>query len=461
MIAKQFARGMWVFSSAGYGISGVALAGLVLSGCGNGTFPINTNVLPFNSYESKYADKSDVCYPARQPLIDSGNVFSESMITGALVGGAAGAAVGAATSKNQGQGAVVGGMIGIAAGLTAGYLHAKQEQAKTRAELLASIDADASRDNRQLVTGSNAIANLTRCRQNQIAAVERNYRAKAITGAQARQQLQDIETSVHADNALIGDVLGEAVDRSKVYVQARTESGGTIASGATQAVVVQPGQYVSTVNANVRGAPSTSGKTVDTLHTGETVSVVSDAGNGWVSISHNGVTGFVASRLLVEPSSAAARQAQQRGGVAAAAPSATGAQVVTPTTASASTQAPTVAATTTNAPATPPSAAVTAPSATTETAPDQAPASAASAAPPASAGSAPPPATVAPAAAPASPPPPVVASDTPASAPSRATNDNGTATFVRTTEEAEHRQQAHKQVESELQTRINSLPTTG
>src|SRR5579864_3661396 len=272
MIAKQFARGMWVFSSAGYGISGVALAGLVLSGCGNGTFPINTNALPFNSYESKYADKSDICYSARQPLIDSGNVFAESMITGALVGGAAGAAVGAATSKNQGQGAVVGGVIGVAAGLTAGYLHAKQEQAKTRAELLASIDADASRDNRQLVTGSNAIANLTRCRQDQIAAVERNYRAKAITAPQARQQLQDIQTSVHADNALIGDVLGEAVDRSKVYVQARAESGGPIASSAaTHAVAVQPGQYVATVNANVRGTPSTSGKTVDTLRTGETV----------------------------------------------------------------------------------------------------------------------------------------------------------------------------------------------
>jgi hypothetical protein len=80
---------------------------------------------------------------------------------------------------------------------------------------------------------------------------------------------------------------------------------------------------------------------------------------------------------------------------------------------------------------------------------------------PTSAAPAPPPATPAPAATPASPPPSVVASNTPATAPARATNDNGTATFVRTTEEAEHRQQAHKQVESELQTRINSLPTTG
>src|SRR5215469_796637 len=158
MVAKQFARGMCVISSAGYGISGMALAGLVLSGCNNGKLPIN---LPFNNNtESNYADKSDVCYTQRQPLIDSKNVFAESMITGALIGGAGGAAVGAAASKNPGQGALVGGMIGIAAGLTAGYLHAKQEQAKTRAELLASIDADASRDNRQLVTGSNAIANL-------------------------------------------------------------------------------------------------------------------------------------------------------------------------------------------------------------------------------------------------------------------------------------------------------------
>jgi uncharacterized protein YgiM (DUF1202 family) len=417
-MTNQVNRGRRVFSSAGYGVSSLALAGLVLSGCGT-----VANLNPFNSLETKYGNQSDACYYARKPLIDSGNVFAQSMITGAAVGGATGAVAGALIAKDKVEGAVVGGVVGAAAGAAAGYLHAKQEQAKTRAELIASIDTDAARDNRQLVTGSNAIAMLTRCRQDQIAVVERNYRSKAISASEARQQLQGIQSAVHDDNALISDVLGEADNRSNTYIQARADSGAPVGGGGHY-TPTRPGQYISTVNANVRGGPSTGGKVVDTLHTGEAITVVADAGNGWVSISHNGVTGYVSRRLLAEPNSATARRAEERGGATQA------------------NAAPT-------APAQPPA----------EAAP---PAGTPSTAPAPSVATAPPPEAPPPAAAPpeAPPPPPVVANAEPPEH-TAAVGDSGTATFVRTTEEAQRREEAHKQVESELQTRINNLPNSG
>ena len=378
-----------------------------------------SNIIPFNSFDSKYGNRTDVCYYARKPLIESGDVFAHSIYTGAAIGGATGAAAGAIAAKDKVQGAIVGGVIGIAAGAAAGYLHAKQEQTKSRAELIASIDADAARDNRQLVTGSNAIASLTHCRQDQIASVERNYRSKAITSADARRQLTTIQAAVRDDNALIKDVVGKAVDRSTVYTQARAESGG---GGGRHSVAIQPGQYVATANANVRSGPSTSGKVVDTLKTGEEISVVADAGNGWANINHNGVSGYVSRRMLAEPSSVAAHRADDRGGPAKSTPS------------------------------TPPSAAVPsmaeAPTSSgAEPGPQQSETQTGTTAPPESSVTST-----------AASTPSVVstAAVTPAYA-----GDNPTTSFHRSTEEALRREEAHKQIESELQTRISGLPAAG
>jgi hypothetical protein len=181
----------------------------------------------FNSLEGRYGGSTaeDSCQALRQPLIDTGKVFSQSMVTGALVGAAVGAGAGAAINKNdRGLGALFGGLTGGAAGAFAGYLDAKRKQANTQAELLASIDADAARDNKTLVSTSNVIGRLTKCRRGQIASVEKRYKAKKLTPSQAKAELEKIQEAVHEDNELIAEVLGDAAERSRVYVDARADA---------------------------------------------------------------------------------------------------------------------------------------------------------------------------------------------------------------------------------------------
>lgn len=287
-------------------LSTMAAAGLLLSGCSGGGLNM------FNDLDRQYGDRTDVCYAARKPLIDTGNVFAESMITGAAIGAATGAATGAAADRsNRGQGAVWGAVTGFLVGLTAGYLDAKQKQAKNQAELLASIDADASRDNQKLAASNSAIGQLTRCRQTQVEGVERQYRSHAVTAAQAKAQLQQIQSSIHQDNELISDVLGRSVDRAKVYIKARGDAGGPVSNAsAHHASPAQPGQYVATGNINVRGSPSTNAPVVGHLSRGEAVDVGSDDGSGWLSVTVNGSQGYVSKSLLVSASSPGATKLQ-------------------------------------------------------------------------------------------------------------------------------------------------------
>jgi gas vesicle protein len=217
--------------AVGLHLSAVALVCISVGGCAQTKQVMNKiqdkTFGGFNSLEGKYggSNAEDSCQELRQPLIDTGKVFSQSMVTGALLGAAAGAGVGAAVNKNnRGMGAFLGGLTGGAAGAFAGYLDAKRKQANTQAELLASIDADAARDNKTLVSTSNVIKRLTSCRRGQIASVEKRYKAKKLTAAQAKAELERIQAAVHEDNQLIAEVLGDASERSRVYVDARADA---------------------------------------------------------------------------------------------------------------------------------------------------------------------------------------------------------------------------------------------
>ena len=215
----------------GLHLSALAVVGISVSGCAQTKQMMNKiqdkTFGGFNSLEGRYGESNteDSCQALRQPLIDTGKVFFQSMVTGALLGAAAGAGVGAAVNKNnRGMGALFGGLTGGAAGAFAGYLDAKRKQANTQAELLASIDADATRDNKTLVSTSNVISRLTSCRRGQIASVEKRYKAKKLTAAQAKAELEKIQAAVHQDNELIAEVLGDAAERSRVYVDARADA---------------------------------------------------------------------------------------------------------------------------------------------------------------------------------------------------------------------------------------------
>ncbi len=63
-----------------------------------------------------------------------------------------------------------------------------------------------------------------------------------------------------------------------------------------------PVRYVSATAINVRQGPSTNDAVIGRLTRGEAVSIVGDAGDGWVQvrIEGDGIDGFVAARLLAE-----------------------------------------------------------------------------------------------------------------------------------------------------------------
>src|SRR6516162_1756778 len=110
-------------------ISCVLISAMVtVSGCASGP----------GSLQSRYGDTTDVCYVDRQPLIETESRFSESMIAGGIGGAALGAGLGALLSGGSGRGAAWGALAGGLSGLVGGYLYAKQQQAQTREQLLAS-----------------------------------------------------------------------------------------------------------------------------------------------------------------------------------------------------------------------------------------------------------------------------------------------------------------------------------
>lgn len=71
---------------------------------------------------------------------------------------------------------------------------------------------------------------------------------------------------------------------------------------ATTAVVPTKILYVAATSINVRQGPSTSAPVLDRLARYEAVSLVTDAGDGWVQvrIEGDGIEGYVASRFLTD-----------------------------------------------------------------------------------------------------------------------------------------------------------------
>jgi hypothetical protein len=173
-------------------------------------------------------------------MMETESRFSESMVAGSVGGALGGAALGAIASGGSGRGAAIGAGLGALAGALGGYLYAKQQQAQTQQELLASIDADAARDSQQLAMTNSALGRLVACRQNEINQVAAQYRSKAITAAQAKAAYETIGAQMAEDGALINDVLGKSNDRAATYVSARTQTLGLEQVGSETTVASAP-----------------------------------------------------------------------------------------------------------------------------------------------------------------------------------------------------------------------------
>jgi hypothetical protein len=173
--------------------------------------------------ETRYDEPTDVCRYARLPLIQTERAFNESILVGAGTGAAIGAGAGALIGRDW-RGALIGAAAGLVAGAVAGYAKAKMDQAHTREQLQASVDADASRDLRQLNGSIDALHQLIDCRNSQIAQVTAQFSSKSISREQALAQYQLINQQMLTDDNLIAEVLGKADERSATYVSTRAMS---------------------------------------------------------------------------------------------------------------------------------------------------------------------------------------------------------------------------------------------
>jgi hypothetical protein len=173
--------------------------------------------------ETRYDEPTDVCRYARQPLIQTERAFNESILVGAGTGAAIGAGAGALIGRDW-RGALIGAAAGLVTGALAGYEKAKMDQARTREQLQASVDADANRDLQQLNGSIDALHQLINCRNSQIAQVTAQFSSKSISREQALVQYRLIDQQMLADDKLIAEVLGKADERSETYVSTRAMS---------------------------------------------------------------------------------------------------------------------------------------------------------------------------------------------------------------------------------------------
>jgi hypothetical protein len=159
------------------GVAGLAI-GAVLAG--------SIGAAAQDSLGTRYGDIDDVCYAERQPLVQTRSQFLKTWIY-----------------RN--------------------YFSALRAQSETREQLLAEIDADASRDNRELTATGTALDRLVACRQNEIGQVAALYRVRSITAAQAKSAYRMIAARMVEDGELINAVLGTVNERAATYVSARAQ----------------------------------------------------------------------------------------------------------------------------------------------------------------------------------------------------------------------------------------------
>ena len=127
-----------------------------------------------SSMEARHFDAADPCQPIRSRLIGTQDHFSANIGGGIAIGVITGIITGLQQSDDKSK-ALKRAIIGGLAGAAAGYLKGKLEQAESREELRDAINSDVQRDTHKVTEMGSILRNLNECRQNQVAAVRRDF----------------------------------------------------------------------------------------------------------------------------------------------------------------------------------------------------------------------------------------------------------------------------------------------
>lgn len=269
-----------------------------------------------NSGTKQYANKSDVCYPQRKPLLAVEDKFNKSLVTGAIAGAVIGGIIGGIFSKNKAKGVAVGALAGGAAGLAAGYLKAKHDKKLSQDQIISEIDGDTRKDISELNNTTGTVKRLTDCRFQQLAAVRIGVENGTIQKKEVANRLKAIKTLMAEDQNLINKILDSSNKRLAAYAEADAETQKiekaalignansikwyTPSNNNSSSNLAASETYYSSANVNVRSGPSTSNRVVGSLAANEKVEVLGNASGAfdWKKIKFNDQTAYVYSSLL-------------------------------------------------------------------------------------------------------------------------------------------------------------------
>ncbi len=296
-------------------VAGLVGVSLVLTGCVTAT-----------GLRNKYTVAGDVCQAYREPIFQSQEHFNEKIVESAVVGALIGAGAGLLFGgKKRGEAAVIGGLAGLTAGLGAGYLRAKAARAKSRQELIGSINSDITRDNYRMTALGKSLRQLNDCRQDQLDRLADDLQAGLIDKATGKTKLEAIRTAIRNDNSLVQEIFGKVDERGTAYVDAsavaRDVNKDTMlgAAGRYEPTLWTPppaqtesqpktetadtGLFVALKNSNVRRAPSVRSDVLGLIPKGKTVTVIADGSQpaDWYRVRFSGKDGFVYRTLLKGP----------------------------------------------------------------------------------------------------------------------------------------------------------------
>lgn len=188
------------------GVVATLMVTLALAGCDE---QINLN--------EAARDTSDTCNVYHNAIAQARKTEINEQANNAAAGAVMGAIMGAAlsSSNDRAKGALIGATAGGLAGYSATYYRQKSANAADARALLNSVNTDARTEATLISRTGQSVAQLRRCRDNQVTALSRDVRAGKIGNAAAKEQLNVLKRRVATDNKIISasfNGIGQRVD---------------------------------------------------------------------------------------------------------------------------------------------------------------------------------------------------------------------------------------------------------
>jgi hypothetical protein len=279
---------------------------LVLPGCapGGGMGSLGSGVDSFTQAGRLGPnDGSDSCYAEAQVLDNTGNFFTQDILTGAAVGAVGGGLIGGLASGSW-KGALIGAAVGAVAGGAGGYWEALQKQdANNGAQEEQTVEGNLTTENNQISASQEAFNNDMDCRFQQAQTIRDQYASGALTHDQAVAQMANVKQWAARDVQLAQEIDNNIASRGAQFDTAVSNlSDGQQAPGALpQTTIAQPAAIRRTTPLYLR--PDDSAPVVTTVARRDAVTVTGERDGYALVQTSDGTRGFAPAAAIGKPGS--------------------------------------------------------------------------------------------------------------------------------------------------------------